>query len=80
MLVVFHLHLPNHQSPSQVPRLLLSLRPLARRASGEPPIKGGNSGIYHLPGGAFYERTTNPVTCFATPEDAIEAGFRQSQS
>lgn len=44
-------------------------------------IKGniGSSGkIYHLPGGAFYNRT-NPEMCFDTEAAALEAGFRKSQ-
>jgi micrococcal nuclease len=42
-------------------------------------IKGnGDSGIYHVPGGAYYD-ATNPEVCFATPADAQAAGFRASQ-
>ena len=43
-------------------------------------IKGniGSSGkIYHLPGGAFYERTV-PELCFSSEADAQAAGFRKS--
>src|SRR6185503_47632 len=29
-------------------------------------IKGTSSKIYHLPGGAFYDRVTNPAACFNT--------------
>jgi hypothetical protein len=43
------------------------------------PIKGSNSGIYHLIGGQFYNRTTNPAACFASESDAIGAGFRRSE-
>ena len=43
------------------------------------PIKGNaDSGIYHVPGGAFYDRT-NPEECFRTPEDARRAGYRASK-
>jgi hypothetical protein len=47
------------------------------------PVKGNISAtsgeqIYHVPGGQFYERT-NPVRCFALPEDAEANGFRRSQ-
>jgi len=43
-------------------------------------IKGniGSSGkIYHMPGGAFYERTI-PELCFGSETDAQGAGFRKS--
>lgn len=40
------------------------------------PIKGnGNSRIYHVPGRASYDGTI-PEWCFATEEDAVNAGFR----
>ncbi|MDP9372908.1 MAG: hypothetical protein M3Q65_10765 [Chloroflexota bacterium] len=47
------------------------------------PIKGNlttSSGdaIYHVPGGAFYDRTI-PEECFATEADARAAGYRRSQ-
>jgi endonuclease YncB( thermonuclease family) len=43
------------------------------------PIKGnGDSGIYHVPGGAYYD-ATNPEQCFATEEDAQDAGYRPSE-
>ena len=41
-------------------------------------IKGSSSGIYHVPGGAFYEKTTKPVRCFDSEAQAIAAGFRKS--
>jgi micrococcal nuclease len=43
------------------------------------PIKAnGDSGIYHVPGGAYYN-VTNPEECFATEADAQAAGYRASQ-
>ncbi len=47
-----------------------------------PPLIKGNKNargelIYHLPGGAFYERT-NPVEWFETEEDAQASGYRRS--
>lgn len=42
------------------------------------PIKGNQSGIYHAPGGSFYNRT-NPEECFATESAARNAGYRKSQ-
>ena len=41
-------------------------------------IKGSSSHIYHLPGGAFYEKTTHPIACFDTEAAAQVAGFRKS--
>ena len=44
-------------------------------------IKGNissSSKIYHMPGGAFYDRT-NPEMCFDTEAQAQAAGFRKSQ-
>lgn len=34
------------------------------------PVKANQSGIYHVPGGAYYDETT-PVRCYATPQDAV---------
>jgi hypothetical protein len=43
------------------------------------PIKGNaSSGIYHVPGGSFYDRT-NPEECFATRGAAEAAGYRASK-
>ncbi len=42
-------------------------------------IKGNaSSGIYHVPGGAYYDET-DPEECFATPRDAEAAGYRASE-
>jgi hypothetical protein len=46
--------------------------------SGSCYIKGTSSKIYHLPGGAFYERVTSPAACFNTESEAIAAGYRKS--
>ncbi len=40
-------------------------------------IKGSKSKTYHIPGGAFYERTT-PAACFNTEEEATAAGYKKS--
>lgn len=43
------------------------------------PIKGNaDSGIYHLPGWAYYDRT-NPEECFRSEAAALGAGYRPSQ-
>lgn len=41
-------------------------------------IKGSSSMIYHVPGGAFYDKTTHPTRCFDTEAQAQAAGFRKS--
>jgi hypothetical protein len=44
------------------------------------PIKANdNSGIYHVPGGRFYERT-RPERCYPTAEAAEADGYRRSKS
>jgi hypothetical protein len=44
------------------------------------PIKGNaKSGIYHVPGGRFYERTV-PDRCYATEADAAADGYRRAKS
>lgn len=43
------------------------------------PIKGNaDSGIYHVPGGAYYDRT-NPEVCFSSETAAMDAGYRRSK-
>ncbi|MGB0112577.1 MAG: hypothetical protein WBP59_05110 [Ilumatobacteraceae bacterium] len=46
---------------------------------GHPVKAKETSGIYHVPGGRFYERT-NPDRCYASPEDAVADGYRPSKS
>ena len=41
-------------------------------------IKGASSMIYHVPGDAFYNRTTKPIACFDTEAQAAAAGFKKS--
>lgn len=61
----------------------------AEAATWEEPVGGAcppgfpvkareSSGIYHVPGGAFYERTT-PDRCYPTAETAETDGFRSSK-
>ena len=45
----------------------------------DSPIKGNRqSGIYHVPGGQYYN-ATNPEECFATETEAQSAGYRASK-
>ena len=44
------------------------------------PVKAKeNSGIYHVPGGRFYDRTV-PERCYARTDDAEADGYRASKS
>jgi hypothetical protein len=46
----------------------------------EHPIKANdNSGIFHVPGGRFYDRT-RAERCYATAEAAIADGYRQAKA
>ena len=43
------------------------------------PVKGNaQSGIFHVPGGMSYERTT-PERCYSSTEAAEADGFRQAK-
>lgn len=43
-------------------------------------IKGNaNSQIYHVPGGSFYESTTDNIVWFCSEKDASDAGYRKSK-
>jgi len=44
----------------------------------QTPIKGNQSGLYHVPGGASYA-ATRPEACFATTADADAAGFTRAK-
>jgi len=44
------------------------------------PIKANdNSGIFHVPGGRFYERTV-PERCYADADDAEADGYRRAKA
>lgn len=44
--------------------------------NGNGLIKGSNSGIYHVPGSTYYNRTTNPKQMFKKVREAVAAGYR----
>ena len=47
---------------------------------GGHPIKANDSsGIYHVPGGRFYDRTV-AVRCYASPEAAAADGYRAAKA
>ena len=44
------------------------------------PVKArDSSGIFHVPGGRFYDRT-RPDRCYATTDDAEADGYRRSKA
>jgi len=45
---------------------------------GFPVKAAAGSRIFHVPGGAFYERTV-PERCYATPADAVADGLRAAK-
>lgn len=47
--------------------------------NGKGLIKGSNSGVYHLPGSKYYDKTTNPKAWFKTVEEAKKAGYRPAK-
>jgi hypothetical protein len=46
---------------------------------GYPVKANDNSGIFHVPGGRFYDRTV-AERCYANAEDAIADGYRQAKA
>jgi hypothetical protein len=52
--------------------------PIASTSVCAGKIKGSASLIYHVPGGAFYDKTTKPIRCFDTEAEAQAAGFRKA--
>ncbi|MBA3926250.1 hypothetical protein [Listeria rustica] len=48
-------------------------------ANGQGTIKGSVNGIYHVPGGTYYNRTKNVVAWFKTTAEAEAAGYRASE-
>lgn len=61
-------------TPTSTPKPTASATPAQ---SGECYIKGSKSKLYHMPGGSFYDRT-NPVQCFASEQEAVNAGYTKS--
>ncbi|MGM0169353.1 DNA-entry nuclease [Enterococcus sp. AZ135] len=48
-------------------------------SNGKGLIKGSKSGIYHLPGSKYYDKTTNPKAWFKTINEAKKAGYRPAK-
>lgn len=51
------------------------------QGQGSGPIRGNkNTGIYHVPGGAYYDRISpQNIVYFQNEDDALAAGFRRSK-
>ena len=47
--------------------------------AGFPVKANANSGIFHVPGGRFYERTV-PERCYTTPQSAEADGYRPAKA
>ena len=65
-------------------------RPAGRRQRWVEPVNGDcpdgypvkandNSGIYHVPGGRFYDRTV-AERCYANADDAVADGYRPAKA
>jgi hypothetical protein len=77
-------------TPEATPEVNSQLTPPAPTGASVPPLPGGgcpdsapikgneNSYIYHVPSGAYYAKTA-AEECFATEQDAQNAGFRKAQ-
>lgn len=54
--------------------------PVDGACPGGYPVKANdNSGIFHVPGGRFYDRTI-PERCYATADDALADGYRRAKA
>jgi hypothetical protein len=61
----------------EVPRWVL---PIDGRCPDGYPVKANdNSGIFHVPGGRFYERT-KPERCYVDAESAAADGYRAAKA
>lgn len=68
----------NYTTKSNIePKEIDSQKNLPSLVTNNCPIKGSKSKIYHVPNGAFYDRTT-PQECFETEQDAQSAGYTKS--
>jgi hypothetical protein len=54
--------------------------PVDGACPGSHPVKvNTRSGIFHVPGGRSYDRTT-PDRCYSTPEEADRDGYRRAKA
>lgn len=76
--------LPNAERRAPAPTAAVAIGWVPANADGSAPashpIKAKeSSGIFHVPGGRFYDRT-NPDRCYATVTEAEADGYRRSKS
>ena len=72
----------SHIAESTTPNVVATpwVEPTDGQCPIDHPIKGNsNSGIYHVPGGRFYDRTV-PERCYATEDDAVADGYRRAKA
>lgn len=66
--------------PERAANMKRWLAPANGRCPDGYPIKAnGSSGIFHVPGGRFYDRTT-AERCYANADDAITDGYRPAKA
>ncbi len=73
---------PATPAPQPAPGAVSGWLPALDDGSAPPshPIKANeSSGIFHVPGGRFYDRT-KPERCYATAAEAEADGYRRSKS
>ena len=71
---------PDERAAAEQPAASTWVEPVDGACPSGYPVKGNaNSGIYHVPGGRFYDRTV-PERCYATPADAEADGYRAAKS
>ena len=71
---------PDERAAAEQPAASTWVEPVDGACPSGYPVKGNaNSGIYHVPGGRFYDRTV-PERCYATAADAEADGYRAAKS
>jgi hypothetical protein len=66
-----------NSAPGDVPRWV---GPVNGNCPDGYPVKANdNSGIYHVPGGRFYDRTV-AERCYANADDALADGYRPAKA
>ena len=64
-------------APKQAPRWVAPVN--GDCPDGYPVKANDNSGIFHVPGGRFYDRTV-AERCYANAEDALADGYRPAKA
>jgi hypothetical protein len=54
------------------------VEPVDRGCPDGYPVKANSSGIFHVPGGQFYDRTV-PERCYPDPQAAEADGYRPAR-